>query len=192
MTEDDFIVGYCGNLGRAHEIDTVLDACRRLKDQPRIKFLFVGGGRLHARLAQAQCAHQLGNLVTRPYQPKHRLSAVLGLPDVHWMSLKPSLEGRVFPSKLYGIAAAGRPVLMIGDVEGSAARCVRRHEFGLAFEPGQGAPLAQAILALSEDRARLDVMGQAARRFVEVHASRAEALGLWIRLLDRLDGAQIA
>jgi glycosyltransferase involved in cell wall biosynthesis len=42
--ERKFVVGYSGNLGRAHEIDTVLSAAALLRDHPHIVFLFIGGG----------------------------------------------------------------------------------------------------------------------------------------------------
>jgi colanic acid biosynthesis glycosyl transferase WcaI len=42
--EHRFVVGYSGNLGRAHEFETVLAAAERLRNKPDIIFLFIGGG----------------------------------------------------------------------------------------------------------------------------------------------------
>ena len=42
----------------------------------------------------------------------------LNVPDVHLISLLPAMESLIVPSKCYGILAAGRPVLFIGDPEG--------------------------------------------------------------------------
>ncbi len=41
---DEFVFGYSGNLGRAHEFATVLKAAEILRNNSRVIFLFVGGG----------------------------------------------------------------------------------------------------------------------------------------------------
>jgi colanic acid biosynthesis glycosyl transferase WcaI len=45
------------------------------------------------------------------HQDRELLRHSLGVPDLHWLSLRPALEGLIVPSKFYGIAAAGRPTL---------------------------------------------------------------------------------
>jgi hypothetical protein len=44
--EGKFVIGYSGNLGRAHEYATLLDAAEKLRGDPDIVFLFSGGGHL--------------------------------------------------------------------------------------------------------------------------------------------------
>ena len=41
---DKIVIGYSGNLGRAHDCTVILDAARRLLHNQRIVFLFIGGG----------------------------------------------------------------------------------------------------------------------------------------------------
>ena len=189
FAEDDFIVGYSGNLGRAHDLETVLNACAQLSQHPRIRFLFIGGGHLHQQLRAEMQARKLTNIVLKPYQPRNRLAHSLGLPDVHWVSLKPALEGLIVPSKIYGIAAAGRPVIMIGSPDGEIGQLLRRHGFGAAIAPGDGAALARHLIELSENRDQVAKQGRAARSFIDHHAERAKTLQAWSELLGRLDGA---
>src|SRR5580704_805766 len=106
--EDKFVVGYSGNLGRAHEFDTVLAAADRLKSNPEIIFLCIGGGHLMKRLAECVRERNLGNFRFMDYQDQSTLGLSLCVPDVHWISLLPQVEGLIVPSKIYGIAAAGR------------------------------------------------------------------------------------
>ena len=115
-----FMVGYAGNLGRAHDIDTVLAAMtllhERAKKSPsglaaKVMFVFVGGGAQRARLEREALKRGLSNFRLKSYQPKERLGETLGLADVHLVSLNPKLEGLIVPSKFYGIAAAGRPTI---------------------------------------------------------------------------------
>ncbi len=188
FSDQDFIIGYSGNLGRAHDIDTMLEASEHLAGRSDIKFLFIGGGHLHARLREEAGRRNLSNIFLRPYQPREVLSQSLGLPDLHWVSLQPALEGLIVPSKIYGIAAAGRPVVMIGSPAGEIGRMLDTNEFGLTIMPGHADALAQAISGLSDDRPRIGAMGRAARRFIDQHASRAHAFNAWQKLLERVDG----
>jgi len=183
---EDFVIGYSGNLGRAHDIDTVLGAAQRLKTDPSVHFLFIGGGHLRAEMEARASALGLTNIDTRPYVPRAELSRSLCLPDLHWVSLIPALEGLILPSKLYGIAAAGRPALVVGDPEGDLSRIAVGHGFGLTVTPGDAAGLADAILALKADPDRRAEMGRAARRFAETEGARHRAFALWDAALDRL------
>jgi hypothetical protein len=41
------------------------------------------------------------------YQDRAVLKFSLCVPDVHWISLKPEVEGLIVPSKIYGIVTIG-------------------------------------------------------------------------------------
>lgn len=186
FTADDFIVGYSGNLGRAHDVETFLGAAEQLRDRPDIHFLFIGGGHLRAQLETEAQRRGLSSIRTRPYQAREALAQSLSVADVHWASLQPSLEGLILPSKLYGIAAAGRPLIMVGDPEGDIGRWVRQHKFGYAVPPGAPEAFAAAVLALKSDTRRLQTMGDNARAFLEDGRQRDQILTGWVRLVDRL------
>jgi colanic acid biosynthesis glycosyl transferase WcaI len=93
-----FVVGYSGNLGRAHEWETMLGAARTLKNDPTIAFLMIGDGHHMAALRAAAERERLTNILFQPYQPTEALAASLSAADVHWISLNAELEGLVFPS----------------------------------------------------------------------------------------------
>jgi colanic acid biosynthesis glycosyl transferase WcaI len=179
-----FVVGYSGNMGRAHEFATLLDAAVRLRDDPSILFLFVGDGRQREWIEGEAGRRGLANIRFRPLQPRAALAESLSAPDVHVVTLQPALEGLVVPSKFYGVAAAGRPTLFVGDLDGEIARELARAGSGLAFAPGDAQGLAGAIAKLRDaSEARL-AMGRAARAHFEAHHDRAHAFAQWDRLLD--------
>jgi colanic acid biosynthesis glycosyl transferase WcaI len=178
-----FIVGYSGNLGLAHECETLLGAAENLRDQSDIVFLFIGGGHRIDALKAAFTARKLASLKVRPYQPQAGLDKVLSLPDVHWVSLRPELEGLVVPSKFYGICAVGRPVIMVGDTEGEIGSIVEDAGCGMAVARGDDAGLAAAILRLRNDRPLRDAMGVRARLLLDDRFSRAKALRQWQDLI---------
>ena len=120
--EGKFVVGYSGNLGRAHEFETILGAAERLKNDPRIRFLFIGSGAQAESVRTAAAKRGLDNLMFQPYQPREMLKFSLGAADAHLVVLRPDLEGLIVPSKTYGCLAAGRPVIFMGDPQGEIGR----------------------------------------------------------------------
>ena len=182
-----FVVGYSGNLGRAHEFDTVLEASELLRHDPRIVFAFIGGGQRVDELTRIVHARGLDHMFRFiPYQDRELLKYSLAVPNVHWISLKPAVEGMIVPSKFYGIAAAGRPIIAITSADGEIARLVREYECGLIVEPGQAKALAQAILTLSADPSSVTCMGARARAMLDERFTRRHAYQQWRDVLDRI------
>jgi len=185
---DKFVLGYSGNLGRAHEFATVLGAAERLRNEPRVAFLMIGGGKRFGELAAAAQARGLaGAFRFLPYQARTLLSYSLGAADVHWVSLDPRLEGLMVPSKFYGIAAAGKPIIVIGDPNGELAQLVRRNACGFAVAPGDSDALAATLRQLSETPQTVSEMGARARKMLDAHFTRRQGLARWRQLLDHLD-----
>lgn len=185
-TDKDFVVGYSGNLGRAHDLGTFLGAAELLKDRPDIKFLFIGGGHLRRQLEEEAARRNLTSIHTRPYQPREQLALSLSVPDIHWVSLQPRLEGLILPSKLYGIAAAGRPLIMVGDPDGDIARWAFEHQFGFVVVPGDFASFSEAVISLASDRVRLENMGQSSKRFISKAGNRTRSVINWHQCLRKL------
>lgn len=174
-----FVVGYSGNLGRAHDFETILDAAQRLRDRDDIRFLFIGSGAQRPRLEQRAAELGLSNIVFRPYQPLEKLALSLAVPDVHLVSLKPEMEGLIVPSKLYAVLAAGRGVLYLGDTKGEIAKLVTKEGCGMAFAMRDGERLAEAIAGLAKDRGHLVELGAQARALWERRFRREDAVGAW-------------
>ncbi|MFZ1921494.1 MAG: glycosyltransferase family 4 protein [Xanthobacteraceae bacterium] len=186
-----FVVGYSGNLGRAHEFGTVLAAAERLRNDARFVFLMIGGGRQFEELGAAVEDRRLGgSFLFKPYQDRSQLRYSLSLPDAHWLSLNPKLEGLLLPSKFYGIAAAGKPMIFIGDTDGELARLMRHHGCGIAIAPGDAAMLADTLLQWSNAPAAPAEMGAKARAMLEAHYSRERELAHWRALLDEIAQAR--
>jgi len=182
--EDKFVVGYSGNLGRAHEFETVLAAAERLRDDLRIVFVFIGGGKQFDDLAKRVHARKLDRTFRFfPYQDRAVLKYSLSAPDVHWVSLPPKVEGLIFPSKLYGIIAAGRPVIAVTAMEGEMASLVREYDCGFAIAPGDSDSLCRTILLLAEDVQIRNRMGTRARAMLDANFTRQHGFARWRRLL---------
>jgi len=178
-----FVVGYSGNLGRVHDSSAIIDAAHRLRNDSSVVFLFIGGGKESDALRRAVSLQRLPNVVFRPYQPREALAHSLSLPDVHLVSLRAEFEGMVVPSKVYGVMAAGRPCIFIGDEDGEVARMLHEGECGVTVPATDGSALAAAIITLRDEPAFCRAMGEAARRTFDARFDLPVALARWDQVL---------
>jgi glycosyltransferase involved in cell wall biosynthesis len=187
---DDFVVGYSGNMGRAHDMETFVAAAIRLRAHQRIRFLFVGGGAKRALVEQAVAAHGLGNVTLRDYQPRDLLAASLSVPDVHLVSLLPALEGLIVPCKIYGALAAGRPIVNVGDANGEVARLLEDSGAGVTHAVGDVDALCATLSSLAADGTAA-ALGAAGLAYSREHLRRDVAVQRWVRALTELAGMQV-
>ncbi len=180
---DRFVVGYSGNFGRAHDFSTFLDAAARLRDHGDIVFTFVGGGHQKGAIEAAVAERELSNVLLKPLQPRERLAEALGVPDLHLISLVPTMEPFIVPSKLYGILAAGRPAAFVGDLSGEIAMVLRAGHCGRSVPPGDNKGLAEIILELARDAELRRRLGRNARAFFEAHYTEAKGTAAWQQVL---------
>jgi glycosyltransferase involved in cell wall biosynthesis len=182
-----FVACYSGNMGRVHEFETILGAADRLANSAKaIAFLFIGGGAQRQMLEDEVRRRALPNVQFRPYQDRASLSLSLGVGDAHLVSQLPKVEGYVYPSKLYGILAAGRPVVFIGDPQGEISLLVEREGIGVAVRQGDAAGLAEQLLRLAGDAALREAMGARARALLRERYDKRIAFKAWLKLLREL------
>ena len=177
--QDKFVVGYSGNIGRAHEFDTILDAAEKLESATNIVFLFIGGGAQRGRIEEEARRRGLENIIFKPYQPRERLALSLTVPDVHLISLRPALEGLIVPSKFYGIAAAGRPTIFIGSKNGEIPRILRGAQCGFSIEKGQAEEVSRIIRELADDKETCLRLGRRARALFDQRFDSRHAMQAW-------------
>lgn len=183
---DVFVVGYSGNFGRAHEFATLLDAADRLRGNGDIRFLLIGDGQQRMAVEAQVRARGLTNVIFKPYQPSERLAMSLSAADVHIVSLLPNLEHCIVPSKFYGVLAAGRPTLFIGDPHGEIATVSRRAGCGECVAPGEADALAARILRLKGAPAECALMGRNARRLMETEYAESVGVRRWCEAVAHL------
>lgn len=182
--EGRFVLGYSGNLGRAHEFDTLIGTARLLRTDPRFAFLITGGGAKADALRDAVRAEGLDNFFFQDYQPAELLSDSLAAADVHFVSLLPALEGLIVPSKVYGILAAGRPAVFVGDPAGDLARMVTSEGCGIAVAVGDCTRLAAELTALRDSPQRVASMGLKARELALSRYTSEHAVANWVGFLQ--------
>lgn len=174
-----FVVGYSGNFGRAHEFGTLIGAAERLQDHPDIRFLLIGQGKQHTAVRKEADRRGLRNVIFKPFQPSAVLAQSLSAADLHIVSLLPALEHCIVPSKFYGVLAAGRPAIFIGDENGEVATLLRKGACGETVAPGDAEGLAAAILRLKSSPVLCQTMGERAWRLLESDFTLPQGVARW-------------
>lgn len=155
------VVLYSGNMGRAHDLSTIVGAARLLRHRrPDVAFVFVGDGAKRAEVEAA--ARELPSIHLLPYQPREALGGSLSSGELHLVTQESFTLGLVEPCKLYGAMAAGRPVLYIGPPGTEAARTVVHEGVGTVLAPGDVAGAATAVEELLDRAAALGARSRAA------------------------------
>lgn len=178
-----FVVLYAGNAGRAHTFDAVLGAACRLRDDPDVVFLFIGGGRERPRLEEEVEREGLGNVRFMDYVSREQLSLSLSLADVSLVTERPDLVGLLVPCKTYGILASGRPLVFIGSERSDVAGVVRATRCGHVVPADQPAQLASVLRRLKENPHEREETGRRSRRAAESTFERSVTSRAWYHYL---------
>ncbi|HET8937369.1 MAG TPA: glycosyltransferase family 4 protein [Polyangiales bacterium] len=176
------VIMYSGNLSPLHPVDTVLEAARRLQDETRLVFVFIGGGSARDPIAQYAREHSLRNVRMLPYQPLSRLEESLSAADVHLVAMGESMVGIVHPSKIYSAMAVGRPILALGPRNSHVADLVLDHQIGWHVEHGAVAGAVATLRQIANaDAAELNRLGARAYAVISENFERSN-------LIDRFCG----
>jgi glycosyltransferase involved in cell wall biosynthesis len=155
-----FVLLHAGNLGFYGAWETLVATARMLADEG-IGLVFVGDGarRKQIEAAAAGC----DNVRFLPFFPASKIASVLAAPHLHVVTIKRGLEGVIVPSKIYGILAAGKPILAVAPQETDVANIGEARGFAISADPDDASQVASAVRQIFRDPGLLRKMGEAAR-----------------------------
>lgn len=180
--EGKLVVMYSGNHGPSNPITTILEAARRLQDDPDVVFLFVGGG-VGKREVEAA---GLPNVRSLPYQPLSELRYSLSAADVHVVTVGDAVVGIVHPSKVYGAMAVARPILLLGPPQCHVSEVIAQHGLGWHIHHGdvdRAVEVIRQIKAAGADGRA--AMGRRARGLIEQEFSKPSLCGRFCDVVER-------
>ncbi|MBA7570036.1 hypothetical protein ES708_11781 [subsurface metagenome] len=182
--QDKFVVQYSGNMGLWNEMECIAQVVNRVHGD--VFFLFVGGGMREREFYNSLDDDTHKDVLLLPFQPIKQLNESLTACHVGLVSLKEGLEGMAVPSKLYGIMAAGIPVLALAPLDSEIARVVEEENCGMVVLPTDIEALVQAILKLKSDEQLREEMGENGRKaFLQKYTTSIQARK-YISLLDSI------
>lgn len=180
-----FVSIYTGALGTANDIDTILGAAERLRDDPRFLFAFAGSGKEEVRLRKLAEGMELENVQFLGVQPKDRIAELLKASDLCLATLLDIPMFRTtYPNKVFDYMAAGRPTLLA--IDGVIREVVEASDGGRFVQPGDPLALGEAVREMAEDPEECRAQGERARTYVEAHFDRAAHAAAFTELLEEM------
>jgi glycosyltransferase involved in cell wall biosynthesis len=169
---DKLTVMYSGNLGATHDIETILNTAKKLRNNESIHFMIIGEGAKKNLVEKFKSEENLGNLTVLSYQPEEVLPQSLTTADIAVITLDSGSEGLSVPSKTYYSMASGACLLGLCDSATEVARAIEKHECGILINPGDVGAMALAITNLLDDKESLKKYKDNSRSAAEKYYSR--------------------
>jgi colanic acid biosynthesis glycosyl transferase WcaI len=182
--ENKFVVQYSGNMGLWNEIQTLGKAVK--KNIEEVFFVFVGGGIRKKELFKEFSVSDQQNVIILPFQPNESFNNVLTASKAQLVTLRAGLEGMAVPCKIYGILAAGLPVIAMVPEQSEIAYIVKEENCGIVLDPSDLNGLLNAIGILKSDDNLRKMMGQNSRKSFEKKYTTRIIAGRYQTLLNEL------
>lgn len=172
--ENKFIIMYSGNIGLYYDLENIIKVVEKIKpgtrtkDNKEVVFAFVGEGTVLEKLKQYKQEHNMNNVVFIPYQDKKDLIYSLNAADVHWCVNAKGIKGVSCPSKYYGIAASGKPILGVLEENTEVRLLIEETKGGLVSSPEDYEMIEKNIKWFIEnsDSKELEDMGKRSREYL--------------------------
>jgi colanic acid biosynthesis glycosyl transferase WcaI len=177
-----FVLLHAGNLGFYGAWETLVAAAGKLADEG-IRLVFVGDGTQRAQMEAASAGCE--NVRFLPFFPASKIASVLAAPDAHIVTIKRGLEGVIVPSKMYGILAAGKPIVAVAPRETDVAAIGEKRGFAVWGDPDDPEQVACAVRKIVRDGNQLRHMGAAARAAANEY-DRVSELRKFVRIIEEV------
>jgi colanic acid biosynthesis glycosyl transferase WcaI len=165
----DIVALYSGAMSKKQGLELIIQAATEIRaSHPQIHFVLCGNGPQRAELVEL--ARGLPNTHIIDIQPIERFSELLNTADIHLLPQKAKAADLVLPSKLSGMLASGRPIIVM--VEPGTGIAMEAQGTGLVVPPGDAAGLAAAVATLAGDGALRKRLGDAGRLRAQQHWDR--------------------
>lgn len=176
--KDKFVIMYSGNIGLYYDIPNIMKCIEKFGDEKDVVFAFVGEGTVLEEIKAYKEQHHMDQVVFIPYQKKQDLIYSLNAGDVHFVVNAKGIKGVSVPSKIYGVMAAGKPVLGILDQGSEARLIVEESGCGLCVEPENYEAiegLIREFISIQGSK-EFEEMGQKGREFLKEHFTKDVSL----------------
>ncbi|MGI8639531.1 MAG: glycosyltransferase family 4 protein [Pyrinomonadaceae bacterium] len=160
---DKFVFLYAGNMGHPQDIESIVECAKKLKDDGRFHFLFIGSGVKRKWLEREVRDNKLTNVTVLEPRPRTDQKLFLNACDVGLVPLVKKMRGVAMPSRTYNILAAGKPVLALTENDSEVAQVIEDDRVGWYVPPGEPEKLLQMIYKIYEERSEIPEMEIRAR-----------------------------
>lgn len=143
--EDKFVMLYAGNMGHPNDMESIIECAKRLKDDERFHFLFLGAGAKRKWLENEVESGGLTNVTVLAPRPRSEQNIFLNACDAAIISLVPGMWGVSMPSRTYNTLAVGKPIIALTEPASELATVVEEDRIGWVARPHHPDELMEKI-----------------------------------------------
>lgn len=183
--EGKFVLMYSGNHSPVHPLTTFLEASRELRDDKRIVFAFVGGGKAKQEVNDFIEKEKPNNIISLPYQPLDQIKYSLSAADIHLVSMGKPMIGCVHPCKFYGAMSLAKPVLYLGPEGSHIGEVIDEAHMGWQIDHGKTDLLVKTIReAVDMPSDELQKIGDRGKAKIHSSLSREHLCGKFCEIIS--------
>lgn len=183
--EGKFIVMYSGNIGATHDMETLVEAAKTLKDDPDIRFVIIGDGAKKQFVVDFKAKYALDNMQILPYLPQDQLAYSLPSADIAMVAIESGVEGYLVPCKFYSYMAAGSAVIAICNAKCEVADIINDNHCGKVIALGDHTSLVNAIRGYCDNKDSL-VWTKANSRNAAVQKYSRKNTQAYVEVIERI------
>jgi colanic acid biosynthesis glycosyl transferase WcaI len=176
LQEDDVVVLYAGTMANKQNLELLLHAAARLRQQSNLHFLIAGEGPRKESLEGLAKLLNLKNVQFLPLLPIREYNRLLSTADIHILMQMSALADLMMPSKLTAMMASGRSILATATAESAIGQELLNAKAGILVYPDDLDQFVAAIQLLVRDTHQRQVYGTNGRHYAEIHFSKTEIL----------------
>lgn len=185
--EGKFIIMYSGNLGLYYDLENLIKISSDFQQIQEIHFLYIGEGASKKEMQDYVSQQNLKNVTFLPYQPKEFIKYSLNVADVHLVVNQKGIKGVSVPSKIYGVMAAGKPILGVLEQGSEAEFLISTSNSGLVSEPQDYRKFAENIKSIYElTQEERHAMGMRGRQYLDQHLRKELSLNKYKETLTTI------
>lgn len=158
-----FVVMYSGNMGKTHDLETLVKVAEYMRGQTDIVFVFVGDGEKRQKIQTMVAEAQLSNVLMLPFQDSEMFPHSVASADIGIVTLAAGFENYSVPSKTYYLMAAGVPIFVIAHGNNQLEILINDYKCGYRFDPGNIDELAGKLQELQANPEKMEELKVNAR-----------------------------
>ncbi|PEU74708.1 glycosyltransferase WbuB [Bacillus cereus] len=185
--EDKFIIMYSGNIGLYYDLENIIHVTNHFKKYEDIAFVFIGEGAVKKDMQEFVEDNSIQNVFFLPYQPKEFIKYSLNVADVHLVVNQKGIKGVSVPSKIYGVMAAGKPILGVLEQGSEAQMLIEKSKSGIVVEPQDYNGIVHTIEQFYRmEKSEVKEMGLNGRKYLDENLKREISINKYRNLLKQL------
>jgi colanic acid biosynthesis glycosyl transferase WcaI len=178
-------VAYAGNLGVKQGVDLLLKLAQAQAEDPGYHFFIIGDGADKVRLREMAAEMKLPNVTFLPFFHPEDYLAMLADVEIIFVAQRSGAGNNFFPSKLLGLMAQRKPLLVAADEDSELAKKIHECRFGLISKYGDVAGLVENLCRLGGDAGLRRELGENGFKAVQNY-DRNEVLASWSRRIEKV------